>query len=113
MHKHIFSHKEFLKLLLGSIVLVVVATGYKFLINKDYDFVVEAVCDPSVQTCFNRDCSEGDCPPNELEDYRQFIISASDFSKCSDNSCLEECLSKAISCEEIMCDEGAGDICTN
>ena len=55
------------------------------------------VCDPTSQTCFSRDCSEGDCPPNNLENYRQFTIRARDFSRCSDNSCLKECLNKTNS----------------
>lgn len=95
-----------------SVVAVILSTGYKFLIQKDYDFIVEAACDPLAEACFYRDCSEGDCPPNELEYYKTFLVPASDFPRCSDNSCAPECSSETIACEEIICDEAEGEDCS-
>lgn len=94
-----------------SVVAVILSTGYKFLVLKDYNFIVEAPCDPTREVCFTRDCSGGDCPPNELENYRIFAVPAGDFPKCADNSCLEECLSGLISCEEIVCGDDSEDEC--
>jgi hypothetical protein len=105
--------KIFLWILALSVVAVIAATAYKFLFAKDYDFVLEAPCDPSTNTCFTRDCSNpDDCPPNGLENYRIFNVKASDFGKCADNSCLNECLSGKISCTETKCGESEEDACS-
>lgn len=87
---------------------------YHYYISKNYDYLLEASCDPSFEKCFSRDCelSPDDCPPNGLSDYKQFIIKAYDFPKCKDNSCKSECEEGTISCEEIMCGELEEDICT-
>ena len=112
MYKQYFSNREFLKLLMASVAVVIIATGYKFLIKKDYDFVVEAPCNPALTTCFQRDCNEEECPPNGLENFRVFTLKAYDFPKCSDNSCLQECTSKTISCAETICGESEEDVCS-
>jgi hypothetical protein len=106
--------KIFLWIIALSVAIVISATAYRFLFAKNYDFLVEAPCDPAKDICFNRDCSNpDDCPPNGLSDYRMFNIKASDFGKCTDNSCLNECLSSEISCEEIKCGDSGGDICSS
>ncbi len=87
------------------------ATTYTFLINKDYDFIVEAPCDPAQEMCFSRDCSGGECPPNELEHYRIFTVSAEDFQRCTDDSCLQECTNQTIACTELVCGESEDDEC--
>ncbi len=112
MEKYL-SNKEFIKLLGISIVAVIIATGYKFYIKKDYDFIVETPCDPISETCFYRDCLEGECPPNGLENYKIFTLKAYDFSSCSDKSCFVECTSNAIACTETVCGESREDICSN
>jgi hypothetical protein len=105
--------KIFLWILVLSVVVVITATAYKFLFVKDYNFVVEAPCDPAVSTCFVRDCSNlDDCPPNGLSDYKVFNVKALDFEKCADNSCLNECLSSQIPCEEIKCGDSEEDSCS-
>lgn len=97
------------KVLLGavafSVVLTIGITAYLYLGVKDYNFVVEAHCEPSEQTCFYRDCSTGECPPNELEYYRVFEVRSGDFKNCSDNSCLYECENEKVSCEEVICSD--------
>ena len=96
-----------------SFLVVLLSTGYIFLVRKDYNFYLEAYCNPETTTCFTRDCSEPDsCPPNNLEDYRVFYVKAKDFNKCSDNSCLTECSSGQISCEEVVCGEEPSDECS-
>ncbi len=106
-------NKIFLSVLMLSVVVVVVAAGYKFLWLKDYNFIVEAECDPTSENCFHRDCSNAeDCPPNGLENYRLFEVPASDFPKCMDSSCARECSKKSISCQEIDCGETESDECS-
>ena len=108
------SDKIFLWVIGLSVVGVILATGYNFLFAQNYDFYVEAPCDPATQTCFERDCSEVDaCPPNNLSTYRAFYIKAAQFKKCADNSCLMECTSGAISCEEVVCGDAEEDMCTD
>ncbi len=105
------STKVLLWILSLSVVAVIASTGYKFLVLKDYNFIVEAPCDPAGEVCFTRDCSTGDCPPNELENYRIFSVPAGDFPKCADNSCLDECVSGLIPCEETVCGDDPADEC--
>lgn len=108
------SSKIFLWVISLSVLLVILSTGYKFLLKKNYDFLVEAPCDPASSTCYYRDCSNpDDCPPNGLENYRIFSLAASDFPKCTDNSCLNECTSAAIACEEVTCGEDEADECAD
>lgn len=85
---------------------------YKYYYTKDYDYAVEASCDPALEKCFSRDCSNADdCPPNGLSVYKVWHIKAYDFPKCSDNSCKKECEEKTLQCEPIVCDAEAGDEC--
>ncbi|HYF28763.1 MAG TPA: hypothetical protein VEA36_00145, partial [Candidatus Paceibacterota bacterium] len=66
------------RLMYGAMIAMVVGaiswTAWLYLGEKEYPFIVEAACDPSVETCFHRACSDtsntGDCPPNALEDYK-------------------------------------------
>jgi len=105
------SSKIFLWVIFLSVVAVIAATAYRFLWVKDYVFIVEAACDPAVEVCFYRDCDDY-CPPNGLEYYRVFEVSAADFSTCSDNSCSRECMSGSIACSEVLCDAEAEDECS-
>jgi len=104
-------------LLLSLILLLTVAvfgaTAWLFFVDKQYDFYVEAACDPSTETCFYRDCSDEEvyCPPNGLQEYKVFYVSAHDFETCADNSCKNECESGSIPCEELMCGEAEEDEC--
>lgn len=105
--------KGFLLVVLLMIAATLGITAYSFLYVRAHDFIVEAPCDTASETCFYRDCSEEDaCPPNELEDYRVFKVTAADFAQCTYNSCLEECTSGTISCEEIMCGMSEDDACS-
>ena len=102
-------------IILGIAVLVSIgATAYKFLYINDYTVSLEAVCDSVTETCFYRNCQDGEtyCPPNELEYYRIFEVSAHDFKQCADNSCLAEGTSSSIVCEEIVCGESEEDLCS-
>lgn len=104
--------KTFFILICALVLATLVANFFTFFFQKNYDFIVEAQCTPTAQTCFARDCSEGsECPPNGLEKYRMFSLNAADFNECLDNSCLYECTSGVIQCEELLCDESNGDIC--
>ncbi len=108
------SDRIFLSIIALSVIAVVGVTAFQFLYQKHFDFFVEASCDPSVQTCFVRDCSNpDDCPENGLEVYQVFSLYESDFEKCSDSSCLKECTSGVLSCKPVLCNEEAGDSCTS
>lgn len=97
--------------LISILVLVVIVSNfYTFYFQKNYDFVVETSCEAG-ELCFIRDCGDGECPPNELEQYKLFMLNAADFGSCSVNSCEFACESGRIRCEEILCDESAGDTC--
>lgn len=99
-------------ILVSALVLAAIANNfYIFYFQKNYDFTVEAPCDQTQQSCFIRVCSDGECPPNGLEVYRVFTLKASDFNKCSNDSCLNECTTGLIQCKEVLCDESGGDTC--
>lgn len=105
------------KVILGivslSVIAAIVVTGYRFFWEKDYQFVVEAACDPSMDICFTRSCDNAsDCPPNKLEQYKIFEISAADFEVCSDDSCSRECETGVLSCVERLCSVESGDECS-
>ncbi len=104
-----------LSLISVAVIGILGTTAWLFLLKKDYDFVVEAPCDPQTETCFYRECSDlsntGDCPPNALENYKIYVIRAADFPRCTDNSCSAECGSGLIACTEILCGDGEEDTC--
>ncbi len=86
---------------------------YTYLYTKNYEYVIETPCDPSVDTCFTRDCTIVDeCPPNGYSNYKQFYVNAADFAKCTTNSCEKECSEKLIECTPIPCGELEDDFCT-
>jgi hypothetical protein len=107
------TNKIFLSVISLSVLVVLCMAAYKFFWLGNYNFIVEAECDPSSKNCFYRDCSLEECPPNGIESYSMFKVSAADFSMCTDDSCLSECVAGTVSCQEISCDETSGDICLN
>ncbi len=105
-------NRIFLITLSLSVLMVIFSTGFMFLWQKKYNFIVEAACTPSSNNCFHRDCGEfSDCPPNALEDYRVFVVSAVDFNKCGDDSCVRECTTGSFPCLERFCSEQKGETC--
>lgn len=106
------SSKVLLSLLSISVLIVIVATANEFLIKKDYNFALEAECDPSEHNCFVRDCSTDECPPNGFEYYRSLEVPAGTFKTCLESDCLRECESGVIQCIETACDEESGDYCS-
>ncbi len=93
-----------------SVIVVLIVSFYIFYYEQNYDFTVEAPCDASREICFQRDCSDGSCPPNDLDTYRVFLIPAGHFSECTDNSCLNICSDHGI-CTEQLCSARKGDSC--
>lgn len=57
-------------------------------------------CDPDSDTCQYRPCDKDSskCLPNKLSYYKSYIVKAKDFKKCRDNTCLNECASGLIQC---------------
>lgn len=92
----------------------IAVTAWLYLYQKNYNFVVEAACNPSTQNCFHRDCSSADssCPPNNWEDYKVFRIKAKDFASCSADSCASECLNGTAPCVEELCSSSSANSCS-
>lgn len=106
-------NKTLFYLMCAMFLSVLISTYLIFFANKNYAFIVELPCDSGETSCFVRQCDvEGECPPNELEQYRMFSVNAADFEQCTDNSCVPKCTEGLIECEEILCDESIGDVCT-
>lgn len=96
-----------------SFLFVIGTVFYRYIYTKNYDYLIEASCDPLVENCFFRDCTNtDDCPPNELSIYKQWTIKAYDFPKCADNSCKSECESGQIACISIPCGDSKDDDCS-
>jgi hypothetical protein len=102
----------FLTMVGAMFVAVAVVTAWHFLLQKNYDFVVEAPCDPSSATCYERDCDEEECPVNGLEQYRVYTVKAAEFAHCADETCVQECSQGTITCTETLCGEGEEDVCS-
>lgn len=91
--------------------LIVLFSVLRFYVFKNYDITIEVACDPNIETCFTRDCETGECPPNNLSNYKQYIIKAFQFNRCEhDGTCAKFCLN-IRNCEPIECDTEAGDMC--
>jgi hypothetical protein len=105
----------FLYLLLGGCLIAIAVSFYFFYFKKDYEFIVETSCDPSKETCIQRDCSNpDDCPPNGFTDFKRYSLNAGDFDMCENEDCTKACETKAIQCTQIECveDEIAGESCS-
>src|SRR3989338_7584756 len=102
-------------LVLGCFV-AIITSFYFFYFQKDYDFIVEVACDPTEETCLQRDCSNpDDCPPNGLSDFKRYGLNAGDFAKCENEDCENACETGAIKCELLECeeDEIMGEACSS
>lgn len=97
--------------LLSSVVLAVVICFYTYLYAQNYDFFIEAPCSTAFEQCYVRDCSEGDCPPNNLSAYSVYSIPAGFFVSCSDNSCYNICEGGGAACKKIPCSSQSGAEC--
>ena len=109
------SGKQLLVLVVVTIALLPIGMSfYKYYYSKDYDYLIEAECDPLKEICYSRDCTNpDDCPPNGLSVYKEFYVKAFDFEKCTNNSCHKECVSGLIKCTPIPCGDSDEDVCTN
>lgn len=103
-----------------TVVIMVIAVFFallssytKYIYAHDYSFIIEAPCNPEQTTCFVRDCDDY-CPPNELEIYTSYLISAGDYANCTDNSCANVCENVATAelCVPIECNPNEND-CTS
>jgi len=99
-------HNFFLNALMILCLLAIGASFYFYYFKKDYDFIVEAKCDPTAETCFYRDCTNpDDCPPNQLSYYNTYTIKAHDFRFCLEGDCDQVCKNGLISCQKTECTE--------
>ena len=91
-------------ILLLSVVIIFGQSLYQNLYSKSFTFQVEMACNSETSECYSRMCqNDGDCPPNNLTTYRVFTLPASEFQKCSDNSCSNICSSEHNNCTEVLC----------
>jgi|SRR3989338_3765350 len=88
-------------ILIAALIIAFGTSFYKYFIQQDYNYLVEAPCDTSLNECYVRDCTTEECPPNNLSTYSHYNISAEAFKYCKDNSCTNVC--KTGPCKEIPC----------
>jgi len=90
-------------ILLGATVVAILISLYVYFFAQGYDFLIEAPCSVATNECYVRDCSEGDCPPNDLSSYRVFVVPAAVFGSCTDNTCTNVCSPEGNPCTEVAC----------
>jgi hypothetical protein len=91
-------------LFLSGFFVVLVASFVRYYYLKEFPIYIEVQCDPATEICFHQDCSEGDCPPNNLEDYRLFSIPGYMHSSCYDiDRCASVCKGQNGICTETIC----------
>ena len=110
--KH-WAHRALAALFILTFILAIGFCFYHYFYTQNYDYLVEASCDPNSENCFYRDCDllPEECPPNQLSFYTQYQLKAYDFKTCADNSCKKECEGGVIACEKIVCGSDSGDVC--
>ena len=97
-------HNIFLYILLAGVLIAIISSFYFFYLKKDYDFIVETKCNPEIETCFYRDCTNpDDCPPNNLSYYNEYTLRAKDFKVCVNEDCTEACTTGIINCVKTEC----------
>lgn len=104
--KNFLKENYFLILIFISIIVVVILSFYNFYIKKNFDFIVETSCNPDIEECTYRDCTNrDDCPPNQLSTFKRYVLKANDFLKCPNEDCKELCEKGEIKCELLSCEE--------
>ncbi len=109
-------HNIFLYLLLTCCFVAIATSFYFFYYKKAYDFIVEVACNPTQEECFHRDCSiDGNCPSNNLSDFKRYSLSANDFKMCENEDCTYSCENNVIPCEQVACteDDSVGETCVS
>jgi len=101
------SYNIFLYIMLGGCLVAIATSFYFFYFKKEYNFFVEAKCNPETETCFFRDCeaTPDECPPNNLSYFNQYTIKARDFKNCINEDCTEACINNLIQCVKTECTE--------
>jgi len=86
-----------------SILLAFSFSFFNYYYLENFDYYVEQSCDPTEEECEYRDCvNKTDlCLPNKLSYYKAYYVKAIDFTKCSDNSCKNECDANLILCKPV------------
>lgn len=99
-------------LLFASIAIIIVSSYQYYLVDKNLPFVIETECDPTTEKCFHRDCSDGTCPPNELEFYSEYTLNGKDYDSCSVlDGCLTFCRQEPGRCVKTACEDGGEIAC--
>lgn len=96
-----------------SCIVVIFVSFYFFYLKKDFDFIVEVSCDPTLEECFVRDCENVKCPSNDLSVFKKYTLKAKDFKYCENENCAVACESGQVQCEAVPCeiDEEYGESC--
>lgn len=90
-------------ILLASTAIAILVSLYIYFFARAYDFLIEAPCSVATEECYVRDCSSGDCPPNDFSSYRLFAVPAAAFDSCTDNTCVNICPRERGPCTEVLC----------
>ncbi|MES2409072.1 MAG: hypothetical protein V4509_02085 [Patescibacteria group bacterium] len=100
-------------LFLSGFFVALVASFVRYYYLKEFPVHIEVSCDPTTEKCFHRDCDTDECPPNGLEDYRQFDLPGNVFTTCSEvDGCSDVCKKEQGTCEEIVCGDNEEDVCS-
>ena len=92
-------HNIFLYSLLAGCLIAIASSFYFFYIKKDFNFIIETKCNPEIEICTYRDCTNpDDCPPNGFSYYNTYTIKANDFKACANEDCSYVCSNNIINC---------------
>lgn len=86
-----------------SLCIAVIGSLFRFVYLKNFTVIIEHPCNSELDSCFVRDCSQGDCLPNELPEYKKVSIDAYSYDMCySLDGCIDFCNSSK-SCTVTFC----------
>jgi hypothetical protein len=112
MRTNVTFNKVVLLLVLLGFFFVIGISYYKYFKIKDFNFIVEAECNPNKENCFERNCAETEeCLIPDFNYYKLFKVPAYLFNKCDSNTCSNICTTEGR-CEEIKCGDSVEDICS-
>ncbi len=106
------TNNNFFWIFLISIFIIILSNVYLYYFKKDFNILIEASCDPSIETCFQRSCENGECPPNNYEHYRSYSLKGYLFESCQLDNCESFC-KNTNSCIENVCEPEKGDSCSS
>ncbi|MFH0755115.1 MAG: hypothetical protein V1910_00410 [bacterium] len=111
------SAKYFLLLFLIFILLIIVYKYKQYILDKNFNLIVNTSCNLNEENCFISDCkpeSDSDC---KLTPYKKVIISAKIAPAClGEHNCIDFLCKDKTACSLIYCSNETleeGEICAN